>query len=229
MVYVRSTFRYRTISEFQSSSQILRLVFCFWHLLASFVYSARILEEFHLMRLLPCILMIHIHRLIVTANHLSMDYWLIALPLRDREVTTNFTIRFITHNDAYCFMVWTHHQDLRVLTSGLPSCYLLLRNGWHSISGVKALTNITNGAFILLPARGHQFLLNMFTSLYSYGLLYTLFLTSRQDPFPRDVNALQDSYYPIRVRLSGSLSILVCIVSNQLIMAFFCSGCQGTI
>ena len=44
-------------------------------------------------------------------------------------------------------------------------CYLLLRNGWHSISGVKAPTSVTNGVFsfmlYFLPARGHQFLLNM--------------------------------------------------------------------
>ena len=36
-------------------------------------------------------------------------------------------------------------------------------------------------------------------------------------------------YYPIRVRLGGSFSILVCTVSNRPIMTCFCSDCQGII
>jgi hypothetical protein len=49
--YVRSTFHYRTVSELQNSSQTLRFCFFSWQLLASFIYSARILEEFHLIHL----------------------------------------------------------------------------------------------------------------------------------------------------------------------------------
>ena len=31
---------------------------------------------------------------------------------------------------------------------------LLLRNGWHSISGVKALTSVTSGVFSVSPSQG---------------------------------------------------------------------------
>ena len=40
---------------------------------------------------------------------------------------------------------------------------------------------------------------------------------------------LRDSYYPIRVRLDGSLTTLACAVSNRSIMTCFCSDCQGII
>ena len=105
---------------------ILRLVFYSWQVLASFVYSARILEEFHLIRLLPCILMIHIRRISEQRYLFKFrDIIILSLPLRDREVATNFTIRFITHNNAYCFISRTHHLDLlsRLLASYSATCF----------------------------------------------------------------------------------------------------------
>ena len=49
--------------------------------------------------------------------------------------------------NVYDFIDRTHHLDLLSRLLALYSVDLLLRNGWHSISGVKALTNITNGVF----------------------------------------------------------------------------------
>lgn len=68
---------------------------------------------------------------------------------------------------------------------------------------------------------------NLFIVLSSYGLLYTLFLTPSRHPFPRDLYYLQDLYYHIRVRLDGSLSVLVCTVSNRSFCVFV-FGCQVT-
>ena len=133
----------------------LRLVFYSWQVLASFVYSARILEEFHLIHYLlsPTIPSLH--------------------TLRDREQWLLHTIKSLRLISQYscpsikCILLYRSDAPSRfaVQTSGLLFCYLLLRNGWHSISGVKALTNITNGVFsfmlCFLPARGHQFLLDM--------------------------------------------------------------------
>lgn len=76
------------------------------------VYSARILEGFHLIRYK----IYHppndsLHRFVATVNHLSMDYPLLALPLRDREVIS-FHDRLPCIVCVYCFIVRTHHLDL---------------------------------------------------------------------------------------------------------------------
>ena len=70
----RGTFLYRTVSEFQDSSQTLRLFVVHSALLLSSVYSARILEEFHLIHLDLSPTIDSLHRFVVTANHLSTDY-----------------------------------------------------------------------------------------------------------------------------------------------------------
>ena len=119
------------------------------------VYSARILEEFHLIRLLPCILMIHIHRFVVTANRLSTDYPLLTLPLRDREVTTNFTIRFITHNNAYCFMVSTH-IDLRSMLR-LVSHHATCFSGTVGTRTPDVIAHTYKVVFISSTSWEHQF------------------------------------------------------------------------
>jgi hypothetical protein len=54
----------------------------------------------------------------------------------------------------------------------------------------------------------------MFTNSNAYGLLYTLSSTH----LLYDARSL---YYPIRVRQSGSLSVLECTVLNRLIITFF--------
>lgn len=47
--------------------------------------------------------------------------------------------------------------------------------------------------------------------------------------FQGTIKDLRNLYYPIRVRLDGSLTTLVCAVSNRSIMTYFCSDCQGII
>lgn len=69
----------------------------------------------------------------------------------------------------------------------------------------------------------------MFISLFLLRLTLYSFSTPHLYPFPRDNDDLRDLYYPIRVRLDGSLSVLECTVSNQSIMTCFCSDCQGII
>ena len=62
----------------------------------------------------------------------------VALPLLDREVVNSFTIGCLAsgflHCHVYNFMVRTHHLDLLSKLLVYHLVYLLLRNGWHSIS-----------------------------------------------------------------------------------------------
>lgn len=154
-VYVRSTFHYRTVSELQNSSQTLRFVFFFWQLLASFVYSARILEGFHLIHL-----------------DLSPTY-LAYHTLRDRKKWFTYTDISVRNNiiygydklpciiNVYCFISRTHHLDLlsKLLASYSATCF----------SGtVGTRTSRRDGAHkrykrSLFPSTSwqHQFLLNM--------------------------------------------------------------------
>lgn len=93
------------IGQSRLQNQItLRLVFFSWQVLASFVYSARILEEFHL---------IHLDLSPTTDSHLPSPFhqrtifrrtnYSFPLPLRDREVVTSFTIAALHHQ-----CIWLH-------------------------------------------------------------------------------------------------------------------------
>ena len=119
------------------------------------VYSARILGEFHPIHLDLSPTTDSLHRFVATANHLSMDYPLLTLPLRDREVTTNFTIRFITHNNAYCFMVSTH-IDLRSMLR-LVSHHATCFSGTVGTRTPDVIAHTYKVVFISSTSWEHQF------------------------------------------------------------------------
>ena len=83
------TFRYRTISGLQNPSRTLRyFVFYYWMCL---LHPHLFIVHEYWRNFTSYVQIYHppndsLHRFVATANHLSMDYPLRALPLRDREV-----------------------------------------------------------------------------------------------------------------------------------------------
>ena len=100
----------------------LRLVFDSWQLLASFVYSARILEEFHLIHLdlSPTYLAFH-----NTSGQEGVNASYSLAPAYD------FSLRLVGYDklpciiNAYCFIGRTHHLDLlsKLLVSYYATCF----------------------------------------------------------------------------------------------------------
>ena len=128
---------YRKVSELQNSSQTLRLFVVHSALLLSSVYSARILEEFHLIHhtsLLVTHLKIHFTDFLQYYLH-YIGFIQVALPLRDRKVVSLYDKIYHPQLTYIDFIVRTHHLDLlsRLLAYYLV-LILLLRNGWHSTS-----------------------------------------------------------------------------------------------
>lgn len=162
---VKGTFHYRTISELQNSSQILRLFVVHSALLLSSVYSARILEEFHL-----------IHLDLSPTSCLSQFYETgrCDVPILIFQYVSAYLMatKLPCIINVYCFMVSTH-IDLRSmlrLVSHLATCF-------SGTVGTRfpdaiALTSVTNGVFYPSTGWRHQFLLNMLILCVIYRLFF---------------------------------------------------------
>ena len=118
MLYVRSTFHYRT-ALWRVSASALRLFVVHSALLLSSVYSARILEEFHLIHLdlSPTYRFTSPTSILTHYPVASIVFILVALPLLDREVVLRFTIGCLASEllaliNVYDFIISTEHMDL---------------------------------------------------------------------------------------------------------------------
>ena len=82
------------------------------------------------------------------------------LPLRDREVTTNFTISCLASLMYIASQIKPINQICSLTPNYYLSCYLLLRNGWHtgfSHQSSFIQRKVTAYYSALSPMRGHPF------------------------------------------------------------------------
>ena len=162
------SFHYRTIRPSRGlcdSTAVIYLGFA-----SSFVYSARILEEFHL---------IHLDLSPTTDPYSSSPFrqrtifrwtnYSFPLPLRDREVTTNFTIAALHHQ-----CIWLHSSDAPSRLAGLDFWPTILsicfsgtvgtRTSRLQLLPIQRELRSSTPFSIITSIGGHQFLLNMFSS-----------------------------------------------------------------